>query len=133
MKKVRQFAKGLTVVLGFDDGLGFYAPNPYDFEQPSCEGCLWNAIKLVIILIILLFVLSKFFDESRPINILIGHLEVIFGERRKAGSSHSKDPASLNKQKKCLITIADVILNGKEDQYGRFTTEAAGSERHVLY
>ena len=37
MKKVRRFAKGLTVVLGFDDGLGFYPPKPYDFEQPSCK------------------------------------------------------------------------------------------------
>ena len=35
---------------GFDGGLG-YPPNPSDFEQPSCRGCLWNAIKLVIIFI----------------------------------------------------------------------------------
>ncbi len=45
---------------GFDGGLGFYPPNPSDFEQPSFKGCLWNAIKLVIILIIVFFVLSKF-------------------------------------------------------------------------
>jgi hypothetical protein len=23
---------------GFDGGLGFYPPNPYDFEQSSCRG-----------------------------------------------------------------------------------------------
>ena len=50
---------------GFDGGGDFYPPNPSDFEQSSCRGCLWNAIKLVIIFIILLFVLffilPKFF------------------------------------------------------------------------
>ena len=46
---------------GFDGGLGFYPPNPHDFEQPSCKGCLVNAIKLVIILSILFFVAFKLF------------------------------------------------------------------------
>ena len=47
---------------GFDGGLGFDPPNPHDFEQPSCRGCLVNAIKLVIILSILFFVVFKLFQ-----------------------------------------------------------------------
>ena len=43
---------------GFNGGLGFYPPNPADFEQPSCRGCLVNAVKLVIIFVVL-FVLFK--------------------------------------------------------------------------
>ena len=43
---------------GFDGGLGFYPPNPHDFEQPSCRGCLVNVVKLILILIVL-FVIFK--------------------------------------------------------------------------
>ena len=43
---------------GFNGGLGFYPPNPADFEQPSCRGCLVNVVKLVIIFIVI-FVLFK--------------------------------------------------------------------------
>ena len=46
---------------GFDGGLGFYPPNPHDFEQPSCRGRLVNIIKLVIILSIVFFVFFKLF------------------------------------------------------------------------
>lgn len=42
---------------GFGGGLGFYPPNPHDFEQPSCRGCLVNAVKLVLFLIALFIII----------------------------------------------------------------------------
>ena len=47
---------------GFDgggDGGGYYGP--FSYEEPSLRGCLLNVIKLVIILILVFFVFSKYF------------------------------------------------------------------------